>query len=268
MNKGESQSLPDYDKPPVIEVVCGISFETIEKFRGPHLGLFWQKVRKKFPLCEHAQRLEFTPPELDLKNYVPRIWFINDNKNMLIQLQNNKFFFNWRRMQQEEDYPRYKTIIKAFKTNLEIFNKFLEDENLGSVKPIKCELTYINHIPKGDGWDSLGDINGVFRDLTWSSKKRFLKPPIGLGGQVLFALPDDNGRLNVTLQHGERKIDKLPMLILQITATGLGSDKSNDAVWKWFEIAHEWIVCGFTDLTGTSIQKNIWQRMDIKSTKG
>ena len=41
MNKGVSHSLPDYKKPPVIEVVCGISFETIEKFRGPHLGLFW-----------------------------------------------------------------------------------------------------------------------------------------------------------------------------------------------------------------------------------
>ena len=43
------------------------------------------------------------------------------------------------------------------------------------------------------------------------------------------------------------------MLILQITATGLGADKSNDALWKWFEIAHEWIVCGFTDLTGATI---------------
>lgn len=264
MSKGESQSLPDYKKPPVIEVVCGISFEVIEKFRGPHLGLFWHKVRKNFPVCEHAERLELSPKELDLKNYMPRMWFINDEKNMLIQLQNNKLFFNWRRMQQEEAYPRYKTIIKAFETNLGIFNKFLEEEKLGSVKPIKCELTYINHIPKGEGWDSLGDINKVFRDITWSSNDRFLRHPIGLGGQVLFALPDDKGRLNVTLQHGERKIDKNPMLILQITATGLGGDKSNDAVWKWFEIAHEWIVCGFTDLTGAKIQKDIWQRIDIK----
>ncbi|CAB1078382.1 hypothetical protein D1AOALGA4SA_6124 [Olavius algarvensis Delta 1 endosymbiont] len=267
MNKGKSQSLPDYKKPPVIEVVCGISFETIEKFRGPHLGLFWQKVRNKFPLCEHAQRLELPPPEFDLKNYLPRTWFINEDKNMLIQLQNNKFFFNWRRIQQEEAYPRYKTIIIAFKTNLGIFNKFLEEENLGSVNPIKCELTYINHIPKGEGWDSLGDISGVFRDLAWSSSERFLNPPIGFGGQVLFALPDDNGRLNVTLQHGERNIDKHPMLILQITATGLGADKSNDALWKWFEIAHEWIVRGFADLTGATIQENIWERMDIKSVK-
>ena len=264
MNKGESRSLPDYKKPPVIEVVCGISFETIEKFKGPHLGLFWQKVRKKFPLCEHAQRLESTPPKIDFKDYLPRMWFINEDQNMLIQLQNNKFFFNWRKIQKDEAYPRYKTIIKHFKTNLRIFHEFLEEENLGSVKPEKCELTYINHIPKGEGWNSLGDISEVFRDFTWSSGQRFLPSPVGIGGQALFALPNDNGRLNVTLQHGERKIDKHPMLILQITATGLGANKSNDVVWEWFNVAHEWIVCGFTDLTGATIQKDIWQRIDVQ----
>ena len=264
MNKGEPRILPDYKSPPVIEVVCGISYKTIEKFKGPHLGLFWQKVRRKFPICEHAQRLEFVPSQIDFKDYLPRMWFINKDKNKLIQLQNDKLFFNWRKMQKDEAYPRYKTIIKDFNINLKIFNEFLEEEKLGSVKPEKCELTYINHIPKGEGWNSLDDINKVFRDFTWSSNKRFLPSPVGIGGQVLFALPEDKGRLNITLQHGERKIDKQPMLILQITATGLGANKSNDAVWEWFETAHEWIVCGFKDLTGTAIQKEIWQRIDVK----
>ena len=36
-----------------------------------------------------------------------------------------------------------------------------------------------------------------------------------------------------------------------------------DAVWEWFEVGHEWIVCGFTDLTGATIQKDIWQRIDV-----
>jgi uncharacterized protein (TIGR04255 family) len=67
MKKNEPQSLPDYNNPPVIEVVSGISFETIEKFGGQHLGLFWQNVRDKYPLCEHAQRLEFNPQNLDMQ---------------------------------------------------------------------------------------------------------------------------------------------------------------------------------------------------------
>ena len=263
MNKGKSQNLPDYKNPPVIEVACGISFETIEKFRGQHLGLFWQKVRNKFPLCEHAPRLGFNPQRLDFENYLPRMWFINEAQNMLIQLQDDKFFLNWRRMQQEEAYPRYNRIIKAFETNLGIFQKFLEEEKLESVNPKKCELTYINHIPQSEGWESLGDINEVFRDFTWSSNERFLPLPAGLGGQVSFLLDNGKGHLKVTLQDGARKIDKHPILILQLTASGLGADKSMDAVWEWFEVAHEWIVCGFTDLTGAKIQKDIWQRIDV-----
>jgi uncharacterized protein (TIGR04255 family) len=263
MNKGKSQNMPDYKNPPVIEVVCGISFEKIEKFRGQHLGLFWQKVRNEFPLCEHALRLEFNPQPIDLANYLPRMFFINEKQNMLIQLQDDKFFLNWRRVQQEEAYPRYNRIIKAFKTNLHIFQKFLEEEKLGSVNPIKCELAYINHIPKTEGWESLDDIHEVFRDFAWSSNERFLPPPDGLGGQATFSLPKQKGHLNVTLQHGARKIDKNPILILQLTATGLGADKSMDAVWEWFEVAHEWIVRGFTDLTGAKIQKDIWQRIDV-----
>jgi uncharacterized protein (TIGR04255 family) len=263
MKKSESQSFPDYKNPPVIEVVSGISFEKIEKFGGQHLGLFWQKVRDKFPICQPAARLGFIPQSLDMATYLPRMWFVNEKQNMLIQLQDDKFYYNWRRVQQEETYPRYKTIVDAFKTNLDIFEKFLEEEKLGLVKPIKCELTYINHIPKREGWKFLENISEVFRDFKWSSKDRFLPPPIGLSGQTIFPLPKDKGHLNVTLQTGERKIDKQPMFILQLTATGLGPDKTMDAVWEWFKVGHEWIVCGFADLTRTAIQKNTWKRIDV-----
>ena len=264
MNEGKSQNLPDYKNPPVIEVACGISLETIKKFRGQHLGLFWQKVRNEFPICEHAPRLEIGPSPIDFANYLPRMWFINEKQNMLIQLQDDKFYLNWRRMQQEESYPRYNKIIKSFQSNLNIFEKFLDKEDLGSINPLKCELTYINHIPKAEGWESLADLNKVFKDFAWSANDRFLPPPSGLGGQASFSLPKNKGRLNVTLQHGARKIDKNPILILQLTATGLGAEKTMDAVWEWFELAHEWIVCGFTDLTATTIQNEIWQRIDVK----
>ena len=110
----------------------------------------------------------------------------------------------------------------------------------------------------------MSDIKETFPDLAWNStEKRFLPQPVTLGGQVVFSLPDDKGRLNVTLQHGEKKQpDKCPVLILQIKAQGLGEEKSMDAVWEWFEVAHEWIVRGFTDLTGTTIQKEVWRRID------
>lgn len=263
MNEGKSPSFPNYEKPPVIEVVCGIVFEAIAGFKGHHLGLFWQKVRNEFPRCEHAMRLGVTPDLIDLANYFPRIWFVSEEQNTLIQLQDDRFFFNWRERQEDEVYPRYHTIIEAFKTNLGIFQEFLEQERLGPIKPKKCELTYINHIPKGDGWDTLSDINEVFRDVAWDpTGERFLPEPLHLAGQIVFPLPEDKGRLDIKLQHGKRKLDKYPALILEIAARGLGGDKSMGIVWEWFETAHEWIVRGFADLTDPTIQRDVWRRTD------
>ena len=265
MNKGDSKSFPSFKNPPVIEVVCGIVFEAIKGFKAHHLGLFWQKVQDEFPECEHAARLGLDPATepLDLVNYLPRVWFINEEQNRLIQLQDDRFFFNWRRVKEKEAYPRYSTIIEAFKVNFRVFQEFLKEEDLGSVNLKECELTYINHIPKGEGWESLRDINGVFRDIAWDSiGERFLPEPLHIRGQIIFPLPDDKGTLKLTLEHGKRRSDNWPVLILHNSARGLGQHKSMEDVWKWFEVVHEWIVRGFADLTSPTIQKEVWQRTD------
>lgn len=254
------KKLPDYKKPPVNEVACGILFEKITNFRGHHPGLFWRKIKKQFPACEHALRTGGLNPEhLNLADYLPRMWFVNEEQNKLVQLQDDCLFFNWRRRQQDEEYPHYSTIIKSFKANFNKFEKFLEEENMGPIAPRECELTYVNVIQKGEGWESFSD--RIFRDFIWdASKSRFLSAPVALGWQAFFPLPDNKGHLNVTLQTKERAVDKKPILALQITARGLGADKSIDAAWEWFHIAHEWIVRGFTDLTDETIH-NIWQRI-------
>ena len=260
-----TNSLPSYENPPVIEVACGIKFKKIKEFKAPHFGLFWDKLRKKFPSCQHAPTLGFPDPsetEPTFELPLPRIWFINKEKNGLIQLQENIFLYNWRKMQPEESYPRYDTVIKAFQNNLKMFTEFIEDEKLGSLEPIDCELTYINDIVKGEGWDTVADIHKVVPELDWRlNDSRFLPEPRNLGWKTIFALPEDKGRFIVKLDKVARKIDSQPMLRLEISARGLGVDKSLDAVWAWFEIAHEWIVRGFTDITSEEIQKSIWRRI-------
>jgi uncharacterized protein (TIGR04255 family) len=269
MSKHEIQpkTFPSYQNPPVIEVVCGIRFERIEQFKAPHVGLFWQEVRNDYPICQHAPPLGFPPEpstsdiDLGFPFPLPRVWFVNEQKSGLIQIQQDRFLFNWRKMHEKESYRRYKNVIDAFKVNFEVFGKFLEKEGLGPPKPIECELTYINHILKGEGWESIPEIREVIPDLNWrSANKRFLPEPRHLGWRVSFALPEDKGLLHVKLDHGLRKIDNRPVFILDLTARGLGADKSLDTVWNWFELAHEWIVWGFTDLTSPETQKAIWQR--------
>lgn len=259
--------LPDYKKPPVIEVVCGITFEKIKHFKATHLGLFWQELRHEYPNCQHAHPLGFPGgPDQSIDMLpLPRMWFINKDTSGLIQLQNDRFLYNWRKIRDNNPYPRYCEIIKVFKANLEIFNSFLEKEELEPIKPIELELSYVNHIVKGEGWESFAKIHDVLPDLCWrSNTERFLPEPDSMGWQCTFPLPENNGSLNINLKHANRKSDNHPLLSLENSARWNGGDKPLNKIWDWFDLAHEWIVRGFADITNMEFQKTFLEKLDEK----
>ena len=51
-----------------------------------------------------------------------------------------------------------------------------------------------------------------------------------------------------------------PIILLDLTVRGIGKDKSIEGMWDWFDLAREWIVCGFADLTGERVQTEVWKR--------
>ena len=261
--KNNPDYLPSYKNPPIIEVVCGITFERLSEFKAPHLGLFWDKILLEFPKCEHAVPLGPIPAALALSHFpLPRIWFIHKNEDRVIQIQDDRFLYNWRRIRPDDVYPRFEKVMDGFKDNLQKFAKFVDEAGLGVVNPVECELTYINHIPGSQGWESVKDVGLVLPDLNWrSDEARFLPDPVNMGWKALFDF-EDKGRLSVDLKQGTRKIDKQEILVLELKATGIGPDKSIDTVWEWYEMARKWIVCGFADLTGKKIQTEVWQRED------
>ena len=78
-----------------------------------------------------------------------------------------------------------------------------------------------------------------------------------------FPLPDSKGNLKVNFKRGTRVSDKVPVLILELTATGPAADSMEKAAMlKWFDLGHEWIVRGFTDLT-TPEAHRLWEREDV-----
>lgn len=146
--------LPSYKKPPVNEVVCGMRFESPDNLLIPHVGFLWDKFRSDYPNIKHVAPIATATGGIiaDKKTGIPstRLWFINKSDDQLIQFQFDRFYFNWRC--KEEDYPRYPHVIKSFEKLLDTIVNFFKEFNLGELKPIEYELSYINHIPKGQGW--------------------------------------------------------------------------------------------------------------------
>lgn len=79
-----------------------------------------------------------------------------------------------------------------------------------------------------------------------------------------FPLPESTGRLHVTLRQMRRIQDGREVLALDLTARGFpaGPEASGrESMLSWFDVAREWIVRGFADLTTLEAQKDLWGRI-------
>lgn len=106
-------TFPDFTKPPVVEVVCGVLFVPPGGFMLPHIGRFSERLGDEFskitevnslpPVIEtfkdRPQNWVFGPPPL------PRVWFENAAGDQVVQLQRDRLLVNWKKTAPEHAYP-------------------------------------------------------------------------------------------------------------------------------------------------------------------
>ena len=272
MNEQSGDSLPEFAHPPVNEVVCGVHFRSLEQFLTPYLGLLWESYQGEYSTCQEiaplipiiesfGDSLSWKKPEFAEIPPLPRVWFVHKNGNGIIQVQRDRFLHNWRKLDAETKYPRYGQVIEMFLGHFETLQKFLDQHKLGSIEPLQYEMTYVNHIYRGEGWTNNGDVGKLFADFAWrADRPRFLPEPEGINWRTTFVLPERAGRMHVSIQNGESREDNRPLYVFELTVRGIGADKELSGIRDWFDLAHEWIVRGFADLTGTQTQTEIWRR--------
>jgi len=270
MVKNITSSLPDYHNPPINEVVFGIQFEPLA-LKSPHVGFFWEKISKEeyseykeMPTLPHIIESYgcpvVQPPPLRIESFeyppLPRLFFINKIRNHLIQIQQDRFLQNWRKLRNEDIYPRYDNLFPQFVSSCELFKSFVREQNLGELKSDQYELTYVNHIPRGEAWRSLKDIDKIFPEFQCNVEGRFFKEPEDVYLRKVFRLPDKKGRLHVSLRLATSKELKDQVMVFDLTVRGFAPGNMSE----WFGMAHEWIVRGFADLTNDTTQTTIWRR--------
>lgn len=263
--------LPEYERPPVIEVVCGLLFKEFTRFHAVHLGSFWQKLK---PYYDHSREVaplvpafesfgEPAPLKLQFTDVppLPRTWLLTPKENGIVQVQRDRFLHNWKKVEPDDEYPRYTHVIQMFRERLTAFDAFLAEEQLGTIEPLQYEMTYVNHIPQGHGWTCPANVGDVFPDfIRQANTGRFLPEPDQLNWRTSFPLPMQQGRLHAVIRHVQPGSDSDPILLFELTARGMPNDTTREAMWSWFDLAHEWIVRGFTDLTSENVRKSVWRQ--------
>jgi uncharacterized protein (TIGR04255 family) len=269
--------LPKFERPPVVEMALDLQFDLLPKLRTPWLSLFWGEVRSRFPRIEEHSSLPplmvesfdqptFDEPRIELTMLdvppVPRLWFVNEDGSELIQVQQNRFIVNWRRVDQGGEYPRYDHVRRSFAEYVSAFKQFVEREELGAIRPNQCAVTYYNQMEARRGWTDLSEAYKIFAPLRAPAEASTLPQAEDAKVALRFVIRDDGGvplgRLYAELQPAFRKTDGLPMYMLTLTARGEAGASDIDGVLDFFDRGHEWAARAFVDLTTPEIQQ-IWE---------
>ncbi|GAH85390.1 unnamed protein product, partial [marine sediment metagenome] len=201
--------------------------------------------------------------EMLRKPPVPRCWFVNEAGTELIQVQQDRFVHNWRKVIGSEAYPRYEHVRETFAKELGVFQQFLHDESLGELLPNQAEVTYVNHIVLGDGWSHHGELAKVLTLCGDSCTETFLPDPEEIRVSGSFVIPSREGkpvgRLRFSVEPTYRKVDDQALFLLKLVARGQPLGSGLLGVTEFLDLGREWIVRGFADLT-TAEMHRIWRR--------
>jgi uncharacterized protein (TIGR04255 family) len=265
--------LPQYAKPPIAEVAVGVQFPPITSLHAPHVGLYWTTIRSEFPTIEEhptigrfheplgdvPQRQE-PPIQILQRPDLPRTWFLDADGSALVQLQRDRFVYNWRRTQTGPAYPRYPAIMQRFLEQWQNFGQFLGAEGLPLPEVDQCELTYVNYIPEGECWTALGELSSIFSWFEWPVRSGFLPQPDLLNMVLRFPLTGEPGRLYANVQPIRTGGDATPTIRFSLMARGRPAESVDaESLRGWFDTAHDWIVRAFADLTDEAMD-TVWER--------
>lgn len=272
-------ALPDFANPPVNEVVLGVQFAPLAGLQTAHLGLLWSRFRSQFPAVEQEPPLAPQNPEdltgaprpvgvqIEMSSQfpLPRLRFVSESENELLQVQNDRFIANWRRVRGGDVYPRYEHVRGYFQAGFSEFLAFVDEEGLGPVEVRQCEVIYLNQLVLGDGWSDLGDVSQVLSFWGEEMSDDALPPPEAASVALQFLLREEGearGRLYVDVRPSIRLEDRHPLLAMNLTARMPLSGDGLESVLDATDFGRSWIVRAFASLT-TPHMHEIWERRDV-----
>jgi uncharacterized protein (TIGR04255 family) len=212
---------------------------------------------------------------------LPRIVFESEDRVELVQLQPHRLTLNWREATPNAAYPRYKALRKRFRQLLKLLFDSLDE--LDQRHPVELsEVTYVNPIeyPGDAATDHVGrthpDPANIINRFKHRPSDAFLPEAEDVHLQTRWRIADQAGepigRLHLSVEPGLRPpqptsadltqadlatSDLTPIYLVNLTARVMSAADTVDRVMKALDVAHEWVVLGFEDLT-TAAMHDYW----------
>lgn len=252
----------DYEKPPVVETAFGLMFAPVRGWNVFHLGLFWARLRKRYPRAEARLPIGSVKlddfdlklgPDIHLESFPLRSWFVDSSNNQLLQVQSNAFIRNWRAVEAEHKYVHYSDLKPLFQQDWAAYQQFLKDENLPPPSVFRCDVTYINHFVKGREWNTLEEIGPLFKQSRFDLKG-------GLVTSMSFVANVSNNQVRMDASPGLRP-DGTPIIQFTLNVNGKPNSTSEGDIWAELDECHHLLVTTFAEITADELQRQVWKRI-------
>jgi len=223
------------------------------------------------PLVERFDVAPRTPSfeiRFDTQAGLPRSWFLSEDQRQLVQLQPDRLSLNWRRMDDSDAYPRYATLRDTFTRHLEVLRGCIRDAG----RPIPginlVELVYVNAIefPGSSADDDHPDLARIINRFNPGKPAGFLGQPEDAQLEARWRIPGTSlgverpaGRLYLSATPALKASEISPIYMVTMTGRVMPTEGNPEAAMEALDVAHEWVVLGFDDLTTPEMHR-LWER--------
>lgn len=265
--------LPEYAKPPVVEVACSIQFEPLQGLHAGRLGMLWEIYRERYPGVEQHPPLAAAREQFEAKTLrigvsledafpMPRLWFLNPGGTRLIQVQRDHFIVNWRKLDTETEYPRYESIRDTLVDEFARFQDFLKTHDLDMTPVVQTELTYVNHIDARQSDGSRKSLSEIVQVWTGENTDGTLPQFEEASFHARYITRDGDkatGRLHINLEPQLYVRDSAPVYTLTLIARSAPPSPDLGGALSSLDKGHVAIVNGFTAIS-TKQMHSVWER--------
>lgn len=266
---GGTETVVSFESPPVVEVVAGAALTGPGPDAMPIFAAFWkERLREAFPVIQ--QQSPYSPPieqfepvaagptftmNFGIMTPAVRLWAQSHDGSSLIQLQPDYFACNWRKVQPSHEYDRWPSRRAAFAKWLSLLSQYLLDSDVGEPKVSQCEVTYINHITAGRGWEAHADYSRVFNI---SSDVSGLPAVEQLTAQLRFILHANKvpyGRLYANITPAYAPDGRTPLYVLELTARGFPVGDGLEGALTFLDRGRQAVDLAFVALTTEAMHR-------------
>lgn len=265
-----ANSLPEYDRPPVVEVSMGVQFTGLSQYTSFVASDLYEHVKREFPVVEEYPPLDpafetfgggsaLAPPKFELISapLQPRFFFLSSDGSELMQFQKDRLHYNWRKTEDAQHYSRYPIVRGKFEKAYRRFGDWVARHKLGSIAITQCEIVYVNTIPLVDASERECGLSKLFPwfdglpGRTEDGSFQFRQPLADESGKLA-------ARLTCTLQYGTDPAGHREARLM-LLVRGRPNEDANRQYLDFFDEGRKIIVHTFTNIT-TDHAHSIWGR--------